>query len=103
VPDTWHGGRGRAAGIHCLHQRSAAEPPTVWWGRRETRHPQGAEEEKPGLQGRKEKTAKEEKIPTVSPVHYHGERMISGEQDGQVNIESMFREGSVVLHGDMAA
>jgi len=60
VPDARHGGRGRAAGLHCVHQRSAAEPPTVWWGRRETRHPQGAEDEIPGLQGREEKTVKED-------------------------------------------
>jgi len=86
VPDARHGGRGRAAGLHCVHQRSAAEPPTVWWGRRETQHPQGAEEEIAGLQGREEKTAKEEEILTVSPVHRHGERTISGDQDGRVNI-----------------
>jgi len=89
---TRHGGRGRDPGLHCLHQRSAAEPPNVWWGRRETRNPQGAEEEIPGLQGREEKMAKEEEILTISSVHHHGECTISGEQDGQVNITHEERE-----------
>jgi len=71
VPDARHGGRGHTAGLHCLHKRSAAEP----------------------------LTAKEEKIPTISPVHRHGERTISGEQDGRVNITHRKREcvlGSVM-------
>jgi len=85
VPDARHGG-------HCVHQTSVTEPPTVWWGRRETQHPQGAEEEIPGLQGRREKTATEEEISTVSPVHRYGECTISGEQDGRANITHKERE-----------
>jgi len=44
--------------------------------RLETRPPQGAEEEIPGLQGRREKTAKEDEISTLSPGTYG-----LGEQD----------------------
>jgi len=79
----------------------------VCWGRLETRHLQGAEEEIPGLQGRREKTAKEDEISTVSLVNRHGECTISGEQDGRVNITHKEREcvsGGLgyVLPGDMA-
>jgi len=75
-----------------VYMRSAAEPPTVWWGRRETRHPQGAEEEIPGLQGREEKTVKEEEIPTISPVHIMGNVRLTS----LTRSESVFREGSVM-------
>jgi len=109
VPDQRHGGRGhgRNPGLHCLHQGSADEPPTLSCGRRETQNPQGAEEEIPWLQGQEEKTAKEGEIDCIHPSIIMGNvRSLVKKMDELISLtksKSVFCVGSFMCYTDMAA
>jgi len=92
LPEPHHGGRRRDPGLHCLHQRSAAETPTVWWGWRETRNPQGDEEDIAGLRKRRFRPY----LPSIMMGNVQSLVNKMDELTSLTRSKSVFREGSVM-------